>query len=145
MREASLEVFDRTFAVTTVLRWLAMVVAFVGVLSALMAQELERAHEIGVLRALGLTPAQVWKLTTSQTAFMGLVAGLLALPVGSALALVLIFVINRRSFGWTLQVQITPTVLLQAVCLAVGAALLAAVYPAWRMGRMELSAALREE
>jgi len=145
LREASLEVFDRTFAVTTVLRWLAMVVAFVGVLSALMAQELERAREIGVLRALGLTPAQVWKLTTLQTAFMGLVAGLLALPVGSALAMVLIFVINRRSFGWTLQVQITPTVLLQAVGLAVGAALLAAVYPAWRMGRMELSAALREE
>ena len=53
--------------------------------------------------------------------------------------------INRRSFGWTLQVQITPTVLLQAVGLAVGAALLAAVYPAWRMGRMELPAALREE
>ncbi|HEY3186760.1 MAG TPA: ABC transporter permease, partial [Solirubrobacteraceae bacterium] len=77
LREASLEVFDRTFAVTTVLRVLAMVVAFVGVLSALMAQELERAREIGVLRALGLTPGQVWKLATAQTGFMGLVAGLL--------------------------------------------------------------------
>jgi putative ABC transport system permease protein len=145
LREASLEVFDRTFAVTTVLRLLAMVVAFVGVLSALMAQELERAREIGVLRALGLTPIQVWELTATQTGFMGLVAGLLALPVGGALALVLIFVINRRSFGWTLQLEITPAVLLQAVALAVGAALLAAVYPAWRMSTMELPAALREE
>jgi putative ABC transport system permease protein len=145
LREASLEVFDRTFAVTTVLRVLAMVVAFVGVLSALMAQELERAREIGVLRALGLTPIQVWGLTATQTGFMGLVAGLLALPVGGVLALVLIFVINRRSFGWTLQLEITPMVLLQALFLAVGAALLAAVYPAWRMSTMQLPAALREE
>jgi putative ABC transport system permease protein len=145
LREASLEVFDRTFAVTTVLRLLSMVVAFVGVLSALMAQALERAREIGVLRALGLTPLEVWKLTTSQTGFMGLVAGVLALPVGSVLALVLIFVINRRSFGWTLQLEIAPTVLLQALGLAVGAAVLAAVYPAWRMSTAELPAALREE
>jgi putative ABC transport system permease protein len=145
LRDASLEVFDRTFAVTGVLRLLAMVVAFVGVLSALMAQALERAREIGVLRAQGLTPLQVWGLTASQTGFMGLVAGLLALPVGSVLALVLIFVINRRSFGWTLQVEIAPAILGQAVLLALGAALLAAVYPAWRMSAMSLPAAVREE
>ena len=72
-------------------------------------------------------------------------AGLLALPVGSVLALVLIFVINRRSFGWTLQLEIAPAILLQAVLLAVGAALLAAVYPAWRMSAMALPAAVREE
>ena len=145
LREASLEVFDRTFAVTGVLRLLAMFVAFAGVLSALMAQALERAREIGVLRAQGLTPAQVWGLTASQTGFMGLVAGLLALPVGSVLALVLIFVINRRSFGWTLQLEIAPAILGQAVLLALGAALLAAVYPAWRMSAMALPAAVREE
>jgi putative ABC transport system permease protein len=145
LREASLEVFDRTFAVTGVLRTLAMIVAFVGVLSALMAQALERTREIGVLRAQGLTPAQVWGLTASQTGFMGLVAGLLALPVGSALALVLIFVINRRSFGWTLQLEIAPALLVQAVLLALGASLLAAVYPAWRMSTMALPAAVREE
>jgi putative ABC transport system permease protein len=145
LREASLEVFDRTFAVTTVLRVLSMVVAFAGVLSALMAQTLERAREIGVLRALGLTPLQVWKLTTAQTGLIGLVAGLLALPVGSVLALVLIFVINRRSFGWTLQLELAPAIFLQAIGLAVGAALLAAVYPAWRMSTSELATALREE
>jgi putative ABC transport system permease protein len=142
---ASLVVFDRTFAVTGVLRLLAMIVAFVGVLSALMAQSLERAREFGVLRAQGLTPWQVWGLTISQTGFMGLVAGILALPVGSVLAVVLIFVINRRSFGWTLHLEITPAILLQAVLLAVGAAVLAAVYPAWRMSTMPVAAAVREE
>jgi hypothetical protein len=107
--------------------------------------QLERAREIGVLRAQGLTPRQVWGLTAAQTGFMGLVAGLLALPVGGALALVLIFVINRRSFGWTLQLEITPALLVQAVLLAVAAALLAAVYPAWRMSTMPLPAALTFE
>ena len=92
-----------------------------------------------------MTPRQVWGLTAAQTGFMGLVAGLLALPVGTTLALVLIFVINRRSFGWTLQLEIAPVILVQAVLLAVAAALLAAVYPAWRMSTMALPAALREE
>ncbi len=145
LREASLVVFERTFAVTGVLRLLAVVVAFVGVLSALMALQLERTREIGVLRACGLTPRQVWGLVAAQTGLLGLAAGLLAWPTGVALALVLIHVINRRSFGWTLQTAIDPTVLLQALLLAVVAAGLAGLYPAWRLARTAPAEALREE
>ncbi len=86
LREASLEVFDRTFAITTVLRMLAMIVAFVGILAALMALQLERARELGMLRANGLTPRQLWGMVLSQTGLMGLTAGLLAIPVGVLLA-----------------------------------------------------------
>ncbi|MCG8456098.1 MAG: ABC transporter permease, partial [Holophagales bacterium] len=75
LRRASLEIFDRTFRITGVLRLLAVGVAFLGMLSALMALQLERTRELGVLRANGLTPAQVWALVTSQTGFLGLVAG----------------------------------------------------------------------
>ena len=76
---------------------------------------------------------------------MGLIAGLLATPLGTLLALVLILVINRRSFGWTLQVHIDPAILVQALLLALTAALLAGVYPAWRMARTSPALALREE
>jgi putative ABC transport system permease protein len=145
LREASLEIFDRTFAVTVVLRFLATIVAVVGVLSALMALGLERAREIGVLRAQGFTPREVWSLVTAQTGVMGLVAGLLAIPVGIVLAVVLIFVINQRSFGWTLGLEVAPGLLLQAVLLAVGAALLAGLYPARRLARLPVPAALRDE
>lgn len=145
LRESSLAIFDRTFAITGVLRLLATVVAFIGVLSALMALQIERARELGVLRALGLTPRQVWGVVTSQTGLMGLIAGLVAIPVGIAVALVLIFVINRRSFGWTLEVAISPSLLLQAVGLALIAAILAGVYPALRMARTSPAQALREE
>src|SRR5262249_14262819 len=142
LREASLEIFDRTFAVTVVLRLLATIVAFAGVLSALMALSLERSRELGVLRAQGVTPGEIRVLVTAQTGLMGLVAGLLAIPVGLALAVILIFVINQQSFGWTLQLEVSPVILAQALALAVGAAVLAGLYPGWRMARLSLPAAL---
>ncbi len=145
LREASLKIFDRTFTITTVLHLLTTVVAFVGVLSALMALQLERARELGVLRATGCTPGQIWGLMTSQTGLMGLIAGLLAAPVGVGLALILVLVINRRSFGWTLQIEIAPEILVQAIGMAVVAALLAGLYPALRMARTSPALALREE
>jgi putative ABC transport system permease protein len=145
IRAASLDVFDRTFAITAVLRILAMGVAFIGVLSALMAMQLERAREMAVLRANGLTPRQVWGLITLKTGLMGLVAGLLAMPVGMVLAVLLVFVINRRSFGWTMQLEFAPGLLLQALLLALVAAVLAGVYPALKMARTSPALALRGE
>ena len=142
---ASLEVFDRSFTITSVIKVLAMIVAFVGVLGALMALQLERRRELGTLRAIGFTPAQIWGLVTSQTGLMGLMAGLLALPLGMALAAGLIFVVNRRSFGWSMDLQIVPSVLIEAVALAIVAALLAGIYPAIKMARSTPAEALREE
>lgn len=145
LKEGSMEIFDRTFRITSVLRLVSGLVAFIGVLSALMALQLERARELGVLRANGLTPGQVWHLVTSQTGLMGLAAGLLSIPVGLALAAIMIFVINRRSFGWTIRMEVDPLILLGAMALALGAALLAGIYPAWKMARTSPALALREE
>jgi putative ABC transport system permease protein len=145
LHEATLVIFDRTFAITNVLRVLALIVAFVGVLSSLMALQLERVRELGVLRAIGLTPAQVGALVTSQTGLLGLAAGLLALPVSLVLAWLLIHVVNRRSFGWTIDMQVHASGMLQALALALIAALLAGVVPARRMSRTPPATALREE
>jgi putative ABC transport system permease protein len=145
LREASLEIFDRTFAITAVLRVLATAVAVIGVLSALMALQLERAREIGILRAQGLTPGEVWRLVLAETGLLGATAGALAVPVGIGLALVLIHVINRRAFGWSIETTVSAGVLVQAVGLAVLAALAAGAYPAWRMVRTPPAPALREE
>jgi putative ABC transport system permease protein len=145
LREASLEIFDRTFAITGVLRTLTVAVAFIGMLAALMALQLERAREIAVLRTLGLTPRQVWGLVTAETGLMGLLAGVLAVPGGLMLAGILVFVINRRSFGWTMPIDPSPAILLQGVALSVLAAVLAGLYPAWRMARALPADALRDE
>jgi putative ABC transport system permease protein len=145
LRSASLDVFDRTFEVTAVLRLLAFVVAFVGVLSALMALELERSRELGMMRAWGLEPAELRRLVVTQTGLMGLVSGVLAVPMGIALSAVMIFVINERAFGWTLDMQLDVGVLGQALALALAAALLAGIYPALRMSRISPAAAMRGE
>jgi putative ABC transport system permease protein len=143
LRRESLEVFDRTFAVTRVIRILAGAVAFLGVLSALMALALERAREVAMLRMHGCTPRQVAALLGGQAAITGAAAGLLALPLGIALAAVLALVINRRSFGWTFDLRVDWADPAQAVALAIAAALLAAIYPAWKMSRLPPAAALR--
>jgi putative ABC transport system permease protein len=145
LRGDALVVFDRAFAITGALQLLAAIVAFIGVLAALLSLQLERAREMGLMRAVGLTVQQLRGLVFLETGLMGGVAGLLAMPTGLALAIVLIFIINRRSFGWTMQLFADPRVFLQALALAVIAALLAGVYPAIRMGRMAATEALRGE
>jgi putative ABC transport system permease protein len=145
LRQEVLVVFDRTFAITGALQLLATGVAFIGVLSALLSLELERQRELGILRSIGLTVRQMWNLVLLETGLMGITAGLLAMPTGFALSLILIYIINRRSFGWTLQLQLDPQPFIAALLLATSAALLAGIYPALRMGRMVASEALRSE
>lgn len=145
LREASIEIFDRTFTVTVVLRLLAVVVAFVGILSSLMALQLERAREHAVLRANGMTPGQLWNYVITQTGVMGVIAGVLSIPLGLLISYVLVYVINLRSFGWTLEFIVSPSLLIQAVGLAVGAALLAGIYPSWKMAKANPADALRSE
>jgi putative ABC transport system permease protein len=145
LRDDAIKIFDRTFAITTAMQLVTTLVAFIGVLSSLLALQLEKAREMGILRALGLTLAEMRRLTFWETGLLGASAGLLALPTGYILAWILIFIINQRSFGWTLQMQIEPVPFAQAFVLAVSAALLAAVYPAWRLSRMQTAEALRGE
>ncbi|MFN8378853.1 MAG: FtsX-like permease family protein [Anaerolineae bacterium] len=145
LRDNVFEVFERTFAITQALRMLAVVVAFIGILSALMALQIEQARQFGVMRANGMTRRQLWGFTLLQTASMGTTAGLVALPIGLALAVVLINVINVRSFGWTMQLRLAPEEFAIAFAVAVGAAVAAGLYPAYRLGRTNTSRALRTE
>jgi putative ABC transport system permease protein len=144
-RQSALEVFDRTFAITVALQLLATIVAFIGILSTLMSLQLERSREIGVLRATGMTRRQLWRLSLLETGLLGSTAGLLAIPMGIVLAVILIYIINLRSFGWTLSMQLQPGDFIQAFAIALGAALLAGLYPAWRMGQMQPADAVRSE
>jgi putative ABC transport system permease protein len=140
-----LVVFDRTFAITSALRLLATGVAFIGVLNTLLLLEMEKKRETGILRALGLTGRQLWKLVLLETSLMGFSAGLLAIPTGYVLALILIYVINQRSFGWTLQLSASPWTYAQGFLVSMGAALLAGIFPARRLSRMAAAEVIRYE
>jgi len=145
IRALSMRIFERTFVITRVLYWLAAGVAAVGLVSALLAWELERSRELAILRALGLTPAGTALLVLAQTTFMGVAALLTAIPAGLLTALVLTGVINRRAFGWQIDLHLTPAQFTDALWLALAAALAAGVYPAWRSARAPLARGLREE
>jgi putative ABC transport system permease protein len=145
LRRDALVVFDRTFAITRAMQLLTTLVAFIGVLSSLLALQLEKAREMGTLRALGLSLGEMRRLTLWETGLLGASAGFVALPTGYILAWILIFVINQRSFGWTLQMQVNSTPFVQAFLLSVSAALLAAIYPVWRLSHMQAAEVLRGE
>ena len=143
--KASMKMFEQTFRITETLRWLSAIIAFVGVFSALMALQFERTRQLGILRAIGMTPGQITRLISTETGLMGLVAGLFAVPVGYLMAYVLIFVVYQRSFGWTMVYHFDASVAFQGVALAVVAALLAGVLPALKMARTQPAEALRTE
>ena len=145
LRQASLRIFDQTFVITDILYWLTLAVAFIGILSAMLALQLERAREFATLRALGMTPTQVGGMITAQTGVIGLLSGLASVPLGIVMAWVLIKVINRRAFGWQIDMNISVDILAVSVGFAIGAALLAGLYPAWRAGQAQPAIAMREE
>jgi putative ABC transport system permease protein len=145
LRKRALDIFDRTFAITSALNLLATMVAFIGILSALMALQIERRREIGIMRSNGLTRGQLLRLTLWETGIMGTIAGTLAMPVGLVLAIVLTYIINLRSFGWSLSLELRWEFFAQAFAVALIAALLAGIYPAWKAGRIPPVEAIRSE
>jgi len=145
IRDISLQIFDRTFIITDVLYWLAVGVAIIGILGAMLALELERGRELAVLRAVGMSQGQLGIMVAVQTGFMGLLSGLAAIPLGLLMAWVLIDVINRRSFGWRMDIEVSPNVLVTALGLSVIAAVIAGIFPAYRAASRQPALAMREE
>ena len=143
--EESMAVFDRTFRVTEVLRAVSLIVAFIGVLSALMALQLERGKEYAVLRALGLTRGQIAGLISGESLLMGFLAACVAMPTGVLMAWVLIESVQRRAFGWTMPFSVDSALLLQTLLVGLLAAGLAAIYPAWRSAQRDPAPQLRED
>ena len=103
LRQAAIEIFDRTFAITWALEAVAILVAMLGAANSLLALVLDRRRELGLLRYLGASAQQVRRMILTEAAFLGLLALLLGLALGFALSLLLFFVVNKQSFGWTIQ------------------------------------------
>jgi len=123
-------VFDRTFAITYALEAVAVFVAVMGVAGALLALVIDRRREIGLLRFLGAAQGQIRRMVLIEAGLLGLVANAVGFVLGFVLSLLLIFVINKQSFGWTIQFHWPVGVLLGALSLVYGATILAALYPA---------------
>jgi putative ABC transport system permease protein len=145
LRARVLTVFDQTFQITWALQFIAVVVAVLGVISALTTLILQRGSEIGMLRAAGATRGQVRTMVLAESALLGLIGSVLGSVCGLVLALLLIHVIQRQFFGWTIRLALDPLVFVRATVLMVVAATLAGLGPArLAAGRLPVEA-MREE
>jgi putative ABC transport system permease protein len=145
LRRASIEIFDRTFAITWALEAVAILVAMLGAANSLLALVLDRRRELGLLRFLGASTSQVRGMILTEAAFLGLLASILGLALGLALSLLLIFVVNKQSFGWTIQFHPPGALLAAAVLLVWVVTVLAGLYPARVASRMNPIEVIQED
>jgi len=142
VKARALAIFDRTFRVTAVLQTIAGVVAGVGLLSAFAALALDRRQQLSALRILGAPGPFAARQLLLEAGLLAGVAGVLALPLGALAAWILCDAVNLRAFHWTLTLHWPPPAFLEALFLALGAGLLAALGPALQAWRAPTSEAL---
>jgi len=140
-----LAIFDSTFAITRSMRILAIIIAFLGIAGALMTLFIERQSEFGILRALGFSTGQVSLMTLLEAVGMGMISVLLSAGAGTLFAIVLIRVINLRSFNWTIffTPHLAPYLVIALTALL--ASLGAALYPMWKVLRTYPQMQIRDD
>ncbi|MGB8458329.1 MAG: FtsX-like permease family protein [Candidatus Acidiferrum sp.] len=145
LRTEAIRIFDRTFAITYALEAVAVIVAVMGIAGALLALVIDRRRELGLLRFLGAAAGQVRKQILVESGLLGLLANFAGLALGFALSLVLIYVINKQSFGWTIRFHWPVAILLGALSVVYVATVLAGLYPAEVAVRLNPLEAVHEE
>jgi putative ABC transport system permease protein len=145
IRRGILKIFDETFAITTILLVIALVVAALGITTTLTVLVLERSRQIHTLIAGGASRMQIRSMIFWEAVLMVLAAESIGLACGSLLSLLLIFVINRQSFGWTFIYGVDWTSLLVSFPMILATALLAALPAAQLTLRRSSALALREK
>ena len=127
IRRLSLAVFDRTFAVTYLLEAVAVLIGLFGISASTSSQVLARRGEFGMLRHLGVTRREIGRMLAFEGAALGAIGVAAGLVVGAIVSLVLIYVVNRQSFHWTMDVHVPWGLLAVLSGVLVGAAALTAV------------------
>jgi putative ABC transport system permease protein len=145
IRQRIFRIFDQTFAVTYVLRTIALIVAIVGTFLSVTALVAERQREIGLLRAVGASRAQVVRLFMGEAGMIGCIASLLGAGSGAILALVLTWVVNPAFFGWTIHLHVPWLSLAAMPFWMIASTNLAAWLPAARAADAAIADAIREE
>jgi putative ABC transport system permease protein len=130
IRGEAVRIFDRTFAITYALEAVAVLVAVIGIAGALLALVIDRRRELGLMRFLGATSQQVRKLVLTEATLLGLLANVAGAILGYFLSLILIYVINKQSFGWTIRFHWPVAVLLGGLTFVYAATVLSGLYPA---------------
>jgi putative ABC transport system permease protein len=144
LRQSILKVFDETFAITTVLLFIALIIAALGITTTLAVLVLERTHQLNTLYAVGASFRQIRTMIFWESILMVIAGEIAGIFCGFILSYLLVFVINRQSFGWTFLYGVDLKTLALSLPLIVLTALLAAL-PAIRLVFREPPATLLRE
>lgn len=136
LRFEVMRVFDSTFAITYALEIIAIAVAMLGVAGTLLTLVLERRRELTMLRLIGALKRQVQRVVVLEAVLIGTTSMAIGLAVGYLLSLLLVYVINVQSFGWTIQFRVPWLFLAQVSAAVVIATALAGLVPARRAVRL---------
>ena len=128
IRKASLAIFDRSFAVTYALEAVAVIVGLFGLSSSVAAIVLARRREFGVLRHLGMTRRQIGAMLAAEGGLLALLGVGAGLVLGGAISLILIHVVNRQSFNWSMDLHPPYGLLLGLSLLLIALSSLTAVF-----------------
>ncbi len=131
LRQEVLRVFDDTFAITHALHAISVLVAILGVANSLYAMTMEMRQELAILRFVGASMNQLKKIILYQAAFLGGLGALSGTAVGGVLSLLLINVINKQSFGWTINLSVPWMAISESFVLVVLFSILSGLLPAF--------------
>jgi putative ABC transport system permease protein len=145
LRRGILRIFDETFALTYALEGVAVVVAIFGIITTFLVLVMERERDLALLQAIGASRCQILGMVLVESGLASVLSFLLGAGCGSLLSLLLILVINKQAFGWTIHLYFTPGIYWQSLLLVLVLGLAAAAYPAWRAIQPHLAAILKEE
>lgn len=145
LRREVFRIFDQTFAVVRILEAMSLLIAVCGILLTLLVLARERISELALYRCLGARRRQIFKIYLGKGLGIGLLGLLLGTAAGVCLAWILIFVINRAYFGWTIQAHWFSPALLREGASILAAAVAASLYPALRASRTPATELTRDD
>ena len=145
LKNGILQIFDETFALTYALEGVAVLVAIFGIITTFLVLVMERERELALLQALGASRGQIMGMVLVESGLASFLSYILGALAGSFLALLLILVINKQAFGWTIHLFLTPAVYWQTLLLVIFLGLAAGAYPAWRAIQPHVAVILKEE
>ena len=145
IRRQGIRTFDQTFAITYALEAVAILVAVLGVAGALIYIVIDSRREFGLLRFLGAATSQIRRVILVEAGLIGILANIVGLALGYLLSLILIYVINKQSFGWTIRFHWPASVLVAALSGVYLATVLASLYPASIAQRLNPIEVIHEE
>ena len=145
VRAEVMHIFDQTFLITYALLAVAIVVAVLGIVNTLAALIIERTRELALLRVLGMTVAEVRRMLMLESAVLGVTSTLAGLAMGYVLSWILIFVVNKQSFGWTIEFHTPLRLIAGSLAVTFAASVAAGIVPSRLARRIRLAAALKTE